>query len=180
MALPMLTTFWLTWPRAASLSQTKHSVLPTSSSDHAIDNPACDIMVLSKEEQLIDISDRLCVMRRQEADHYVVPDYLAAEWQQKLLQNSNNSKVEERSSLHSSSAISAAVASSHRDISQNIAVSSSSNDNDSSAPSSSQINELWREKICEWSYQVVDHFGKLFLLYLSGIYLADRSMPQTN
>ena len=28
---------------------------------------------------------------------------------------------------------------------------------DSSA-SSSEINEMWREKICEWCYQVVDHF----------------------
>ena len=28
----------------------------------------------------------------------------------------------------------------------------------SSSSSSSGINEVWREKICEWSYQVVDHF----------------------
>jgi hypothetical protein len=28
----------------------------------------------------------------------------------------------------------------------------------SSSISSSTINEVWREKICEWSYQVVDHF----------------------
>lgn len=27
-----------------------------------------------------------------------------------------------------------------------------------SSSSSSVINELWREKICEWSYQVIDHF----------------------
>lgn len=29
---------------------------------------------------------------------------------------------------------------------------------DASSASSSEINEMWREKICEWSYQVVDHF----------------------
>jgi hypothetical protein len=28
----------------------------------------------------------------------------------------------------------------------------------SSTSSSSNINEVWREKICEWSYQVIDHF----------------------
>jgi Cyclin, N-terminal domain len=27
-----------------------------------------------------------------------------------------------------------------------------------SSMSSSTINEVWREKICEWSYQVIDHF----------------------
>jgi len=27
-----------------------------------------------------------------------------------------------------------------------------------STSSSSSINEVWREKICEWSYQVIDHF----------------------
>lgn len=27
-----------------------------------------------------------------------------------------------------------------------------------SSTSSSGINDIWREKICEWSYQVIDHF----------------------
>ena len=30
--------------------------------------------------------------------------------------------------------------------------------NGDSSASSSEINEMWREKICEWCYQVVDHF----------------------
>lgn len=30
--------------------------------------------------------------------------------------------------------------------------------NSSSNTSDSGINEIWREKICEWSYQVIDHF----------------------
>lgn len=29
---------------------------------------------------------------------------------------------------------------------------------DSLVSSSSGINDIWREKICEWSYQVIDHF----------------------
>lgn len=29
----------------------------------------------------------------------------------------------------------------------------------SSCTSASGINEIWREKICEWSYQVTDHFN---------------------
>ena len=41
-------------------------------------------MVLTREDYLVDISHRLKGMRNQEASHYVVPDYLAAEWQQKL------------------------------------------------------------------------------------------------
>ena len=28
----------------------------------------------------------------------------------------------------------------------------------SSSSSQSSVNEIWREKICEWSYQVVDHY----------------------
>lgn len=29
----------------------------------------------------------------------------------------------------------------------------------SGSSTSSRLNNLWREKICEWSYQVVDHFN---------------------
>lgn len=50
-----------------------------------------------------------------------------------------------------------------------------------SSSSSSSINELWREKICEWSYQVIDHFD--FSREVVGVaihyldrYLATRSV----
>ena len=46
-------------------------------------------MVLSREELLVDISQRLVVMRKQEASNYVVPDYLSPEWQQKLRDAAN-------------------------------------------------------------------------------------------
>eukprot|EP00579_Thalassiosira_antarctica_P012504 CAMPEP_0201926100 /NCGR_PEP_ID=MMETSP0903-20130614/15274_1 /ASSEMBLY_ACC=CAM_ASM_000552 /TAXON_ID=420261 /ORGANISM="Thalassiosira antarctica, Strain CCMP982" /LENGTH=77 /DNA_ID=CAMNT_0048463847 /DNA_START=71 /DNA_END=300 /DNA_ORIENTATION=+ len=41
-------------------------------------------MPFTREDQLVEISERLKAMMTQEATHYVVPDYLAAEWQQKL------------------------------------------------------------------------------------------------
>ena len=125
-------------------------------------------MVLSREELLVDISQRLVVMRKQEASNYIVPDYLAPEWQQKLRELSEaednaegsgnaSSSFPSSSPPSSSAAVTAAAAASAR------AVPSSSQPSDGSASnstgsSSSQINELWREKICEWCYQVVDHF----------------------
>ena len=41
-------------------------------------------MTCTREELLVNISKRLNVMKKQEASHYFVPDYLAAEWQQGL------------------------------------------------------------------------------------------------
>ena len=41
-------------------------------------------MTCMREELLVDISKQLKVMRKQEASHYSVPDYLAPEWQQGL------------------------------------------------------------------------------------------------
>ncbi|KAL7533147.1 hypothetical protein ACHAXR_005069 [Thalassiosira sp. AJA248-18] len=112
-------------------------------------------MVLSREELLVDISQRLRVMRTQEASNYTVPDYLAAEWQQKLRIASGD---EEEDS--SSSAVTAAAAASAQAVPSSTAAPNSGGDGASSSggSSSSQINELWREKICEWCYQVVDHF----------------------
>ena len=74
-----------------------------------------------------DLCERLKGMRRKEASsHYRIPNYLAAEWQDRLTAND------------------------------------SMNDSDSEMPipnaEMSELNEQWREKICEWCYRVVDHF----------------------
>ena len=41
-------------------------------------------MVFTREDLLVDISQRLRVMREHETSLYVIPDYLAEEWQRRL------------------------------------------------------------------------------------------------
>jgi len=88
---------------------------------------------------MVDLIERICVMQEQEARFYTTKDYLAPEFQEKL---SPLSEVDDLLT-HSTGASARSAAS-----------SSSSG----SSSCSSGINETWREKICEWSYQVIDHF----------------------
>ncbi|KAL7449160.1 hypothetical protein ACHAWC_001251 [Mediolabrus comicus] len=112
------------------------------------------------DAQYTEVCERLKVMRRQESTHYVIPDYLAAEWQARLVEEAAED-----------------------DIAREVNELSTSNPNEgsSSQPASSQINELWREKICEWCYQVVDHFDfnrevvNVAMTYLDR-YLATRTV----
>eukprot|EP00985_Skeletonema_marinoi_P014512 scaffold7350_cov176-Skeletonema_marinoi.AAC.18 len=63
-----------------------------------------------------DLCERLKGMRRKEiSTHYRIPDYMAPEWQARLVEEAPNEEI-------------------------------------------TQINEQWRVKICDWCYQVVDHF----------------------
>lgn len=100
-------------------------------------------MTCTREELLVDISERLKVMRKQEASHYSVPDYLAAEWQQGLRDATAAEPDDE------GDAAAAAISN---------GPSNGSSSPSNACSSSSQIAEVWREKICEWCYQVVDHF----------------------
>jgi Cyclin, N-terminal domain len=84
---------------------------------------------------MVDLVERITVMLEQETRHYFTEDYLSSEFQQRL-----SSVVADTDDL-----IPPVVAS---------ATTSSS-----ASSSSSGINEIWREKICEWSYQVIDHFA---------------------
>ena len=43
-----------------------------------------------------------------------------------------------------------------------------------SSQSSGEINETWREKICEWSYQVIDHFDFSREVVMISMNLLDR------
>lgn len=43
-----------------------------------------------------------------------------------------------------------------------------------SSQSSGSINETWREKICEWSYQVIDHFDFSREVVMISMNLLDR------
>ena len=103
-----------------------------------------------------DLSARLQAMRAQECTHYTCPDYLTPEWQASLGGAPQNDTVADLSGAANTTR------------------------GDSSA-SSSEINEMWREKICEWCYQVVDHFDfnreivSVAMSYLDR-YLATRSV----
>lgn len=106
----------------------------------------------------IEVCERLKVMRRQESTHYSTPDYLAAEWQARLVEEAAED-----------------------DIAREVNELANPNEGSSGQTSSSQINELWREKICEWCYQVVDHFDfnrevvNVAMTYLDR-YLATRTV----
>ncbi len=89
------------------------------------------IRVRSPQSYLEEIPDLFKVMRHQEDTIYTCPDYLSEEFQQKQAKEiSNNPNLFFPSGMSSTS----------------------------STSSCTGINEVWREKICEWCYQVVDHF----------------------
>jgi lipoyl(octanoyl) transferase len=98
-----------------------------------------------------DLVDRLQVMLKQESMAYKTIDYLSEEYQTAPL-----SEGEEYSSCGLDSL-------------------------GPSSQSSYDINETWREKICEWSYQVVDHFDfsrEVVMIAMNFLdrYLATRSV----
>lgn len=117
----------------------------------------CATMVLTQEDRLIEISDRLLVMRQQEAAQYAVPDYLSTGWQQKLIDGTEPNDIVKVAVTPSTPR----VRSSGDDVSSPYAAEPRSSGDDVSSPyaadPSSRINELWREKMCEWLYQIVDH-----------------------
>uniref|UniRef100_A0A7S3VCP7 Cyclin N-terminal domain-containing protein n=1 Tax=Chaetoceros debilis TaxID=122233 RepID=A0A7S3VCP7_9STRA len=89
------------------------------------------IRIRSPQNYLYDLPELFEVMRQQEDTTYTCPDYLSDEFQQKqATEISNNPNLFFPSGMSSSS----------------------------STSSCTGINEIWREKICEWCYQVVDHF----------------------
>jgi len=81
---------------------------------------------------MVDLLERLDVMLVQESTCYKTVDYLAPEFQKNLAEASDDALEVLQMPLES--------------------------DASSSTASSTAISELWREKICEWCYQVIDHF----------------------
>lgn len=87
---------------------------------------------------MAELSQRLDAMRVQEVNtNYTVPDYLAEDWQNRL----NDSSELDCNSIYNG-------VESSLSFSENVSAGQ-------------QINELWREKISEWYYQIVDHYGKI-------------------
>lgn len=110
---------------------------------------------------MVDLVDRIYVMLEQESRFYLTTDYLAPEFQENL---TPFSEIEvDDAALRTASANASSSA--------------------SGSSCSSGINETWREKICEWSYQVIDHFDfsrevvTVSISYLDR-YLATRSVTK--
>eukprot|EP00523_Entomoneis_sp_CCMP467_P011681 CAMPEP_0168720008 /NCGR_PEP_ID=MMETSP0724-20121128/1336_1 /TAXON_ID=265536 /ORGANISM="Amphiprora sp., Strain CCMP467" /LENGTH=376 /DNA_ID=CAMNT_0008766587 /DNA_START=90 /DNA_END=1220 /DNA_ORIENTATION=+ len=98
---------------------------------------------------MAELLDQLEAMLEQEYNAYGTVNYLAPSFQQQLLsprqrqqQQQQQQYLEKNGSLDESSS---------GNNSQSLGA-------DGSSSSSSGISELWREKICEWCYQVIDHF----------------------
>ena len=84
---------------------------------------------------MVELVERMEIMFQQEQSDYKTVDYLAPEFQQKLVALGGD--------LHPVDCGGS---------------TKSTDDTTLSSSSSSGINDVWREKICEWSYQVIDHF----------------------
>lgn len=79
--------------------------------------------------KMVELRERMNSLFEQEATVYKTVDYLEHEYQQRLTLVCDAALIDDLM-----------------------------RSNDSLASSSSGINDVWREKICEWSYQVIDHF----------------------
>lgn len=81
---------------------------------------------------MVQLLERMDIMFQQEEKSYKTIDYLAPEFQKKLATICDMNLIVPSDSPKTSDSL--------------------------SSNSSSGINDIWREKICEWSYQVIDHF----------------------
>lgn len=92
-------------------------------------------MDMNLNSDAVFITDRIATLCRQESTSYKCESYLSSEFQ-KMREQSND-----QSALDSS-----------------FPTSLSYSDSCDSSNAQGRINEFWREKICEWAYQVIDHF----------------------
>lgn len=100
-----------------------------------------------KDTTMVDLLERIDVMLSQELSAYKTLDYLSPEFQKKLTLAVPCDGLE---------------------------TSGSSDQSATSSSSSGNINEVWREKICEWTFQVVDHFDFSRQISSIAIHYLDR------
>ena len=100
--------------------------------------------------KMVDLLERIDTLLQQESLYYGTKDYLNPDFQLQL-QSSYDSDTNDDPSVQSSCFSSSTYSS-----------------------SSSGINEIWREKICEWSYQVIDHFDFSREVVSVSIHFLDR------
>jgi hypothetical protein len=96
---------------------------------------------------MVDLLERIEVLLKQESLFYKTEDYLPPAFQLKL-----QTSCKFDASTWQSDSLSTSTSSSN----------------------ASGINELWREKICEWSYQVIDHFDFSREIVSISIHYLDR------
>jgi lipoyl(octanoyl) transferase len=82
---------------------------------------------------MVELLERMAVMFQQEETSYKTIDYLAPEYQNMLTSRCEVNVTDTRQD-------------------------GKNGESSLSSTSTSGINDIWREKICEWSYQVIDHF----------------------
>jgi Cyclin, N-terminal domain len=97
---------------------------------------------------MVDLMERLDAMFHQESTSYKTVDYLKADHQAKLA-----AAVLDPSSMMVQDDGTAMIADARPSPTKESSGLASLASN-----SSGGINDIWREKICEWSYQVIDHF----------------------
>ena len=88
------------------------------------------------EIEIIDLSERFGALCRQEEEFYGSHDYLSSDYQAALCQ-----KAQTQSRVHAVSSLTFSSCSS------------------GASSKSEGINEVWREKICEWTFQIIDYFN---------------------
>jgi Cyclin, N-terminal domain len=104
---------------------------------------------------MVDLLERLETLLQVEDTSYRTIDYLSPSYQQRLRQQYQN----DPSSFDLQSAFTSTTS--------------------STSSSQSGINEVWREKICEWSYQVIDHFDFSREVASISIHYLDRFLATT-
>lgn len=97
---------------------------------------------------MVELVERMEIMFQQEIKSYKTVDYLAPDFQKKIASICDMNLIEPISPKNSS-------------------------DSQSSC-STSGINDIWREKICEWSFQVCDHFDMARETVSISIHFLDR------
>lgn len=107
---------------------------------------AFEAFLRSPTSTMVDLIDRLNTLIKQDREKYQKKDYLNPTFQQRLL---------EANELAADS-------------------DAPSNSSTTSSQSSGTINESWREKICEWSYSLVDHYDYSREIVSISISLLDR------
>jgi hypothetical protein len=105
---------------------------------------------------MVDLLERLETLLHVEDTSYRTLDYLSPSYQQSLQQQYQ-------------------IDPSSFDLQSAFTTTNSS----TSSSSQSGINEVWREKICEWSYQVIDHFDFSREIASISIHYLDRFLATT-
>jgi lipoyl(octanoyl) transferase len=114
---------------------------------------------------MVDLLERVEALLELESNSYQTIDYLSPVHQQRILNGLYTSTNQVGSITLSSS----------NDLQSAFTAACSS-----TSSSHSGINEVWRERICEWSYQVIDHFDFSREVVSISTHYLDRVLAKTH